>query len=74
MVKQGATDIFDSAYSNDEVKVVPEDAIRPPEISKMSEVASNKSETDPKRQEIFFEKSRQFEVPRADQIPLSLFE
>lgn len=39
-----------------------------------SEATSNKSEFDPKRQEIFFEKSRQFEVPTTDEIPMSLFE
>lgn len=39
-----------------------------------AEVTSNKSGFDPKRQEIFFERSRQFEVPKADEIPISLFE
>lgn len=80
--------LFDSADSNEEAEakkiptIVVEQEPSKSDIEKKelisffakSEAASNKSGFDPKRQEIFFEKSRQFEVPKADEIPMSLFE
>jgi hypothetical protein len=65
--------------------MVPEIIVEPPSATKSKELskffakepslnASDQSGFDPKRQEIFFEKSRQFEVPKAEEIPMSLFE
>jgi hypothetical protein len=70
--------VFDSTDSHEEVEMKAIE-IEPHQsdegsIPSPAEGASTKSGFDPKRQEIFFERSRQFEVPKATDIPLSLFD
>jgi hypothetical protein len=88
MVKTGTTtryhkvarpQVFDSADSLEEAEtkaivIEPHQSEEEGSIPSAAEVASTKSGFDPKRQEIFFERSRQFEVPNAADIPLSLFD